>query len=113
MDACVKEAGRLHPAVGLPLERVVPAKGAEICGKRFPPGTIVGINAWVVHRDKDAFGDDAAVWRPERWLCAEQHRHKMERALLTVSSNLVLLAQSPCLHIFDAAFSSVLVIEHV
>ncbi|KAI9877261.1 MAG: hypothetical protein M1830_004417 [Pleopsidium flavum] len=83
LDACVKEAGRLHPAIGLPLERVVPAGGADICGQRFEQDTIVGISAWVAHQDKDTFGQDAAAWRPERWLCAEPDQHRMERSLLT------------------------------
>lgn len=40
LDACVKEALRLHPAAGLPLERIVPTHGAEICGD-----AIVGCSA--------------------------------------------------------------------
>ena len=84
LDACVKEAGRLHPPFGLQLERVVPVGGSEICGERFEEGTIVGINAWVVHRDKGIFGDDAETWRPERWLCDEHKRKAMEHSLLTV-----------------------------
>lgn len=80
----MKEAGRIHPPFGLPLERVIPAEGAEICGQRFEAGTVVGINAWVVHRDKRTFGDDAGTWRPERWLCEDVRRKEMENSLLTV-----------------------------
>lgn len=47
LDAVVKEALRLHAAVGLPLWRVVPEGGAEIAGQYLPAGTNVGINAWV------------------------------------------------------------------
>lgn len=25
-------------------------------------------NGWVIHRNKDVFGDDAEEYRPERWL---------------------------------------------
>ena len=32
------------------------------------PQTTVGINAWVLSRDKSLYGDDAEEWRPERWL---------------------------------------------
>jgi len=28
----------------------------------------VGINSWVAHHNKDVFGEDAALFRPERWL---------------------------------------------
>lgn len=82
----IKEAGRLHPAKGLPLERVVPEGGATICGEFMRQGTVVGINAWVSHRDKGVFGGDAEEWRPERWVEIEgEERKRMERALLTVS----------------------------
>lgn len=84
LDACVKEAGRLHPAVGLTLERVVPRGGATICGEFFREGTIVGMSPWVVHRDRDVFGPDADDWNPDRWLCEKPQRAAMERSLLTV-----------------------------
>jgi len=85
LDACIKEAGRIHPAIGLTLERVVPKGGAVICGKRFEAGTVVGMSPWVVHRDKAVFGEDADSWNPDRWLCEKEKRTLMERSLLTVS----------------------------
>ena len=71
LDACIKEAFRLHPAPGLPIERVVPAQGAEIAGQFVKGGTIVGCSAWVIHRRKEIFGDDVEEFRPERWLVDE------------------------------------------
>ncbi|KAI0022853.1 cytochrome P450 [Xylariomycetidae sp. FL0641] len=69
LDACVKEAFRMHPAAGLPLERIVPAPGAQIAGAGFVPGgTVVGCSAWVIHRRPEIFGPDVDVYRPERWL---------------------------------------------
>lgn len=68
LDACVKEAFRVHPAAGLPMERIVPPQGAEIAGHFVPGGTIVGCSGWVYHRNKDVFGEDVDVYRPERWL---------------------------------------------
>lgn len=38
LQAVIKEALRLHPATGLPLERVVPKGGATIAGRFFPEG---------------------------------------------------------------------------
>ncbi|KAK4128103.1 cytochrome P450-like protein [Parathielavia appendiculata] len=67
LDSCVKEAFRLHPAPGLPMERVVPKGGLEIAGRRIEGGTIVGCSAWVLHRDERIFGEDVEVYRPERW----------------------------------------------
>lgn len=76
LDACIKEAFRLHPAAGLPLERVVPPGGADICGERIPAGTIVGCNAWVIHRRAEIFGADVESFRPERWLEADKESRK-------------------------------------
>ena len=83
LNACVKEALRLHPALGLPLERVVPGDGLLLRGESggrggsnssggtyIPPGTIVGMNPWVLHRDTRIFGPDAEAWNPERWVSA-------------------------------------------
>ncbi|XMA15857.1 hypothetical protein WAI453_008648 [Rhynchosporium graminicola] len=71
MDACIKEAFRMHPAPGLPLERIVPASGADIAGHFVKGGTIVGVSAWVIHRNREIFGEDVDVFRPERWLVDE------------------------------------------
>jgi cytochrome P450 len=38
LQAVIKEALRMHPATGLPLERVVPEGGATISGTFFPEG---------------------------------------------------------------------------
>ena len=70
-QAIVKEALRLHPAGGLPLWRLVPEGGATISGQYFPEGTVIGINAWVAHHNKEIYGSDADTFRPERWLEAE------------------------------------------
>lgn len=68
LDACIKEAFRLHPAPGLPFERVVPPEGVLIDGEFIKGGTIVGCNAWVIHRRTDIFGDNLDDFVPERWL---------------------------------------------
>ncbi|KAJ5993316.1 pisatin demethylase [Penicillium sp. IBT 35674x] len=67
---------------GIPLERVVPAGGIEVCGKYFRGGTVLGVNAWVAHRDEEVYGVDADDWRPGRWIDAGQEKRKeMERLL--------------------------------
>ena len=71
LQAVMKEALRLCPATGLPLWRVVPEEGVEICGHYFPAGTTVGINTWCAHFNEEVFGSDAKEFRPERWLEAE------------------------------------------
>ncbi|KAF7128513.1 hypothetical protein CNMCM5793_003301 [Aspergillus hiratsukae] len=68
LQAVIKEAMRMHPATGLPMWRVVPEGGAVLSGMAFPAGTVVGINSWVAHYNTTVFGEDAALFRPERWL---------------------------------------------
>lgn len=79
LDACIKEAFRMHPAAGLPLERVTPPQGIDIAGHWIKGGTIVGCNAWVIHKNEDVFGQDVDSYIPERWLeCSKEQRKEME-----------------------------------
>jgi hypothetical protein len=66
--ACVKETMRLYPSAPNIFPRLVGANGMDLYGKYAPQGTEVTCNPWVVHRDRDVFSDDAAEFRPERWL---------------------------------------------
>lgn len=84
LGAVIAEAGRIHPPFGLPFEREVPAHGAVICGQPLNGGTIVGMSAWVAHRDASIFGADCDQWNPDRWLCEPEKRKKMDGCLLTV-----------------------------
>lgn len=50
------------------LERVVPEESVyELMGYCLPPGTVVGTQAWSVHRDPRVFTDPYR-FDPERWL---------------------------------------------
>lgn len=90
LQACIKEAFRMHPAARWAPERVVPASGATICGHFIPAGTVVGVNAWVIHRRTDIFGEDVHKFRPERWLedggSPPEKIKEMERMLLQFGS---------------------------
>ncbi|KAA8909855.1 putative cytochrome P450 oxidoreductase [Sphaerosporella brunnea] len=57
---------RLHPSVGLMLERYVPPEGVTIASHFMPAGTIVGVNTWVMHRNPAIF-PSPEEFRPERW----------------------------------------------
>lgn len=83
-QACLKEAMRVRPAVGLNMVRKVPPEGAELDGEFFLGGVTVGVNGWVLHRDKATFGDDADTYRPERWLEDIEKAKVMERYMFQV-----------------------------
>lgn len=89
LDACVKEAFRLHPAAGLPLERIVPQGGTEIAGHYVKGGTIVGCSAWIIHQNKDVFGEDVEAYRPERWLVdPTKDKEAEERRIKEMNGNM-------------------------
>jgi len=68
LQAVMYEALRMHPAVGMSLPRTTPQGGATVAGRYIPAGTVVGANPWVVHRNKEIYGDDVESFRPERWM---------------------------------------------
>ncbi|RFU34710.1 hypothetical protein B7463_g1635, partial [Scytalidium lignicola] len=69
LNAVISEVGRVHPGVGLLLERIVPQGGLALPdGRVIPAGTIVGMNPWVIHHNKKIFGEDAESFNPDRWL---------------------------------------------
>jgi cytochrome P450 len=92
LNACIKEALRLVPAIGIPFERVVPAGGMVVCDQYLKTRTVVGIRAGTVHRDPEAFGEDADVFNPQRWMEANSaNLRAMDRAMFAMS-----LSQNLC-----------------
>ena len=86
LDACVKETFRLHPAARFSSERVVPQAGATIAGYDINGGTVVGINAWVLHCRRDIFGEDVESYRPEQWLPTPDIDSESEKARITTTN---------------------------
>lgn len=90
---------RVRPAVGLNMSRLIPTGGAEIDGTWLPGGTSVAVNGWVVHRDKQVFGEHVEEFKPERWLKDVEQAKRMERYMfqfgggshLCIGRNLALL----------------------
>ncbi|KAL2016198.1 hypothetical protein VTK56DRAFT_4087 [Thermocarpiscus australiensis] len=84
-QACIKEAQRLHPVIGMSLSRKVPAGGLRLHGHYFPAGTTVGCNPVALHRNPDIFGPDAGRYNPDRWLQEDEpgRVRAMERVNLT------------------------------
>lgn len=68
LQAVLKEIMRLWPVAGVTFSRVVPEGGAYLAGYHFRAGQVIGINYWAASRNTQYFGEDAAEFRPERWL---------------------------------------------
>lgn len=66
--ACVRETLRLSPSVSMLLPRYVSPGGMYIGKTWVPDGTEISASPFVLHRDKQLFGDDAELFNPERWL---------------------------------------------
>lgn len=80
--AVIKEAMRIHPSVGLSMQRHAPKGGIELAGMFIPEGYRIGMNPAVLHYQKDAFGEDAHEFRPERWLVGIEEWRAMNKCLL-------------------------------
>ncbi|KAK8095770.1 cytochrome P450 [Apiospora kogelbergensis] len=67
LQAVIYEGLRMRaPAPGL-YPKLVPAGGDWLHGKFIPAGTAVGMNTAALTRSKALFGDDADLFRPERF----------------------------------------------
>ncbi|OTA54203.1 cytochrome P450 [Hypoxylon sp. EC38] len=86
LNAVIKESMRLFVLVSWPIERLVPSGGATIAGMYLPEGTSVGCFPLEVHKRVEIFGEDADVYRPERWLTSDREQlRQMEAAHLGFS----------------------------
>jgi len=90
LQAVVREGLRLCPPVTGLLSKVSPAGGDKfvVDGERvfIPGGTNIGWACCGMYRDKAVFGEDAELYRPERWL-EEQNQDKLERMRKVVDLN--------------------------
>ncbi|KAL5522615.1 hypothetical protein ACEPAG_8632 [Sanghuangporus baumii] len=83
LEAVINEAMRIHSTLGNGLPRVAPEGGLTVCGKTFPEGTVLSVPMYTVHRDPDAWGADADVYRPERWF--ERDPMKLQKSFYPFS----------------------------
>ncbi|KEY70331.1 hypothetical protein S7711_06807 [Stachybotrys chartarum IBT 7711] len=70
LQACIKEGFRVWPPITGIMPRVS-SSDASISGVHIPAGTNVGWSARAALQDKTVFGEDAEMYRPERWLTAD------------------------------------------
>ncbi|KEP45635.1 cytochrome P450 family monooxygenase [Rhizoctonia solani 123E] len=68
LNACVKEALRIHSTVGTGLPRVVPpGKSVTVSGQVFKAGSVISVPSYTTNRSS-VWGNDAGEFRPARWL---------------------------------------------
>lgn len=85
LEAVIRETIRYHPAVSMIMERIVPEDGLVLPdGSVVPGGQMVGMNPYIVGRNKGVFGEDAEEFNPDRWLRREgesdaQHHERMQQ----------------------------------
>ncbi|RWA09405.1 hypothetical protein EKO27_g5715 [Xylaria grammica] len=80
LDALIKESMRIFPSSNWPIERLVPAGGVTIAGMSFPEGTSVGCLPSSIHQNKGIYGEDADIFRPERWLVSDRQQVRVMEA---------------------------------
>ena len=80
LTACINETLRYHPVASGHAPRVVPPQGDTYNGMYLPPGTVITVCTWNLHRlNFGAYGEDAHIFRPERWLDANpEQKARME-----------------------------------
>ena len=68
LQAVIKEGLRILPPAAGAGYRTVPPGGDTINGMFIPAGTQIGSSPLSIHHCKATFGEDAEIFRPERWL---------------------------------------------
>ncbi|KAJ4287284.1 hypothetical protein N0V90_012682 [Kalmusia sp. IMI 367209] len=91
LQACIKEGLRMYPPITGLLAKMVPEEGTkiEVNGeeKHAAGGTQIAWNSWGMMRNKDIFGPDSDMFRPERWLMkgsSDEDHERMARMNDTV-----------------------------
>lgn len=74
----IKETLRLYPVLGVLMLRRVPQGGATLAGHFFREGLNVGLNQWATRTNPKYFGEDAAEFRPDRWLGPEEEVKRLD-----------------------------------
>ncbi|EMR65628.1 putative cytochrome p450 protein [Eutypa lata UCREL1] len=82
LQAVIYEGLRIHPPFTGLLCKKVPPEGDTYDGKFIPGGTRIAHSTWSIMRNKQVFGEDVEVFRPERWLGIDDARRTtMERTV--------------------------------
>jgi cytochrome P450 len=69
LQAVVKESLRIFPPVAMTPK--MSTSEEIVCGVKIPAGTSVELSIKTALRDRAIFGQDADMFRPERWIESE------------------------------------------
>jgi cytochrome P450 len=87
LQSCIKEGLRMWPPISSLQSKISPPGGETVNGVFLPGGVEVAVSQVATHRRKDVYGDDANIFRPDRWIDADklndggEKLHMMERTL--------------------------------
>lgn len=92
LGAVIREAIRVHPPVVNIFSKTIPKGGDNVTveGQQYhlPGGSMIGYSAWSMHRNnKPLYGEDAHVFRPERWFVDENEPDGKERLARMIRTN--------------------------
>ena len=79
LNNVINETLRLRGPITQGLPRLVPPESLESCGHLIPPGTVVGVQAYTMHRNPEVWGHPEA-FNPARW----SSRYSLEQDIFTV-----------------------------
>lgn len=68
LTACIRETFRGAETTITMIPRVAQKGGVQILGQFVPEGTHLSATPWITHRNRAMYGEDAELFRPERWL---------------------------------------------
>jgi len=86
LNACIKEALRLHPSILWQLPRKVPAQGITVKGFYIPSSCTASISPIAQNRCVEIFGSDADEWRPSRWIVGRGSSEEQLKKMLKLDA---------------------------
>lgn len=92
LQAVVREGIRMYPPVTDVVPKMVPQSGDTVVidGKQvyLPGGTDISYNVWGLQHDTGIFGEDAHLYRPERWL-PENAKDQNQLAMMKRTTDMI------------------------
>ena len=111
LDAVIKEGLRLFAAIPMTLFREVPAEGKVMSGYSLPGGTIVGSQAYSLHRNEEIY-PNPEEFTPERWLNVDKETElQMQRQFWAFSSGARSCIGQKYSLLYECANSSLAMVE--